>query len=365
MKRLSPAAVTLVVVLIYLSAVLFRAQGDPMEFAQLGTRFSAGDTAGSEGYDGQFVYYIARDPTPATVAEHLDVPAYRYQRILLPLLARGAAFGDLDLLPWLIPVINLVAHLLAVSLLGRLLESWGINRWHALTYGLWVGFLLALRLDLPEPLAFSLVIAAIWFEHKKRSLVAWLCFGFALFAKETTLFFVAAQLLVYFSNRRWRDLFGLSLFTLLPLTIFQLWLWQQFGQIGLGLGGAGATGMEAIPFMGLWRVGGYSQTYMFALLIVYLPALFLPAFWALWVSVRRWLAGERHLSGPAAFLNAVVLPFLPFAVYREPNGTFRLTCGLVLAILLLAARFRFQRALNYSLFWLALNAFLLKEFLGG
>ncbi len=42
-----------------------------------------------EGYDGQFAYYIARDP--ADSPDCLDVPAYRMQRILLP--ALGALFS--------------------------------------------------------------------------------------------------------------------------------------------------------------------------------------------------------------------------------------------------------------------------------
>ncbi len=33
--------------------------------------------------------------------------------------------------------------------------------WYALIYGLWAGFTLAVRLDLPEPLAFALVAAAL------------------------------------------------------------------------------------------------------------------------------------------------------------------------------------------------------------
>ena len=46
----------------------------------------------------------------------------------------------------------------------RLVENWlavhGINRWYALSYGLWAGLVAAVRLDLAEPLCFALVAAA-------------------------------------------------------------------------------------------------------------------------------------------------------------------------------------------------------------
>src|SRR5690606_40616249 len=83
-------------------------QGSPLALVTLGTRFSDGDLqgeTGTEGYDGQFVYYIARDPGDAE--RFLDVPAYRFQRILLPILGRVLAFGQNDLLPWSLLLINL------------------------------------------------------------------------------------------------------------------------------------------------------------------------------------------------------------------------------------------------------------------
>ncbi len=366
LKRImiSPVGVVLLLTLVYLGAVLLSADGDPLEFVRIGTHFSEGATPGTEGYDGQFIYYIARDPDPARVAAHLDVPAYRYQRILLPLLARLLSFGQTDALPWVIPLIGLFAHLWAVFLLNKLFELWGVSRWYVLSYGWWVGLLLALRLDLPEPLAFSLVITAIWLEQKQRMRLAWLFYALALFAKETTIFFVVAQGLLYLGNRRWRDAAGLTLVAGLPLVLFRLWLLSTFGSLGFGLGGAGAGGLELIPFMGLWKIHAFDPVHFFALLAIYLPALLLPALWGLYASARRWLAGEHDFSAAALFLNAAIYPFLPISLYIEPIGTLRLAAGLLLALLLFAARFRLQRALNYSFFWIFLNALLIRQVLG-
>jgi hypothetical protein len=76
----TPTLLVVTVCLIYVLGVLISAAGNPLAFALLGTRFSEGDPQGSEGYDGQFAYQIALRPLDA--ASYLDVPAYRYQRIL-------------------------------------------------------------------------------------------------------------------------------------------------------------------------------------------------------------------------------------------------------------------------------------------
>src|SRR5258708_25586450 len=48
--------------------------------------------SGSEGYDGQFTYYIAADPS--TAVRRVHVPPYRYQRILQPALTRLLAVAQ-------------------------------------------------------------------------------------------------------------------------------------------------------------------------------------------------------------------------------------------------------------------------------
>jgi hypothetical protein len=362
---LSPASVTLLAGLILLAALLARAQWDPFELVRVGTRYSQGAAGGSEGYDGQFFYYIARDLNPETVAQYLDVPAYRYQRILLPVLAQLLSFGQSAWLPWLLPAIGLLSHILGVHLLGQLFERWKVNRWYALTYGLLLGNLLAIRLALPEALAFSLVIAAIWLEQNGRTKWAWVCFTLAVFAKETTIFFLAAQWLSYAFSRRWRDALGFALVAGLPIALFRLWLWSAFGSLGFGVGGAGATPPVLLPFSGLLLVGEYDSVFMFAVALLYLPVVLLPALWGLWAGGRRLLAGglmgspdQAELPAWGLFLNAAIFPFLPISLYVEPLGTLRLAVGLQLAVLLFSARYRVQRVLNYSLLWILFDAWL-------
>ncbi len=359
-KYLSPFSISILLILLFLGFFLARSDGDPLVFAEIGTRYSQSDPAGTEGYDGQFVYFIAQDLNPETVAPYLDSPAYRYQRIVLPLLARLLSFGQPNMIAWLIPLISLSAHLLAVSLLAKLLQSFNQSKWLALVYGLWVGFLLALRLDLPEPLAYAFIIFAIFAQQKGKKGWSWLFYGLAIFTKEVTIFFILAQILHDLLNKRWKVVIGLSLTAILPFAIFQFWLFQNFGTFGIGSGGELATSFEWIPFMGIFRIGEFSMLFLAAILLIYIPAIIFPVGWAIWKTVKLWIKGKLDYFSIALFLNAIILVFIPFSTYREPNGTLRLLGGLILSLLLFAAKYNHKRALNYSYLYLVLNVFLLR-----
>lgn len=359
MKRLlTPVSVTLLGALLVLSVVLARAGWDPFELVRAGTQFSEGVPDGTEGYDGQFFYYIARDPDPQRVAPLLDVPAYRYQRILVPLLARAASLGNPAWLPWMLPLVGLAAHLGGVHLLSRLFERWGANRWYALGYGLLLGCLLSIRLALPETLAFALVIAAVWLEQNKRSPLAWLCFSLAIFAKETAAFFALAQGLSYLFARRGQNAVSLAAAVGLPQLVFRLWMLDAFGSMGFGLGGFNATGLELFPFYGWWRVGEHDSNFRLLLGLLYLPTIFLPALWGLAAAARAWLRDRADFSALALFANAAIFPFMSLALYVEPYGSIRLAVGLQLAALLFAARHGVRRVLAYGLLYILLDVWL-------
>lgn len=358
---LHPALLTLVVLALLQWAVIAGAGGDPLALARLGTRFSQGDPHGSEGYDGQFVYYIARNPNPAVVAPLLDIPAYRYQRILLPLLARLLSLGNVQALPWVLAILGLLAQAAGTWAVAELLAGWGVSRRYALVYGLWAGFVLSVRLDLPEPLAFGLAAGAILATERGRPAVGWALYALAVFAKETALAFVVAQVLADLAARRWRPALALAGLAGLPFALFQGWLWWVFGQVGVASGGAMATPFERIPFMGLLRIGAYSPAYLAAMLVVFGPAVILPSLWGIGASLKKLLSDSRNVIVLGLFIHALAIPFLPFSTFRETGGLLRFTCGLVLSILLFAGRYKIGRVLNYSFFWIVLNVFLLKS----
>jgi hypothetical protein len=357
---INPASVTLLIMSVMVALVIFQAGGDSLALARIGTRYSLGDPNGSEGYDGQFVYYIAIDPRPETVRPHLDVPAYRYQRILLPWLARLLSLARPEVIPWTLALLGILSQTAGAWAVGRLLDGWGANRWYALAYGLWAGTSLGVRLDLPEPLAYTLVAGAILAVQRKWDWLGWILFGLALFAKEVTILFVIGQLLAYLWEKKWRSAAGLSLAGLMPYALFQIWLWRIFGQPGIASGGAMATSFEIIPFIGLWRIGAYNLPYLLAMSLVFAPSIVLPALWGIWAAVRRAFNRERNVVVLGLLLNSLAIPFLPFSTFRETGGLLRFASGMVLAVVLFANRYQIKRAQNYSQLWIVLNIFLLK-----
>lgn len=351
------------------------------------TEFILPAQTGQVGYDGQFTYYIALDPLHAaariarvcdvtlpgypgpryvpelhrTLGKMLDceMPAYRYQRILHAALARLLALGQPALVPWAMLAINLAALALGTWALGALLAAERVSAWYALVYGLFGGIFFAVRVSTTEPLAYGLVLLAIYFAMRPpgRVLIAALMLALAALAKETTLFFVAGLAAYYLFTGRWRDMLRLSLIALVPFIVWQFVLRVWLGQFGIGSGGSGATPFEIIPYNGIWRILGlqagiWQGAALLALAFFPVASAMLPSLWALWRSVSDFLRRQWH---PYVFLlgaNAIIFPFVPFSTYVEPLGIIRFLPGLVISVLLYAALRKHRRALLYSTLWL-------------
>ncbi|HEX2907478.1 MAG TPA: hypothetical protein VHO69_11490 [Phototrophicaceae bacterium] len=350
--RIRPWLIVTVLCLLYVMIIILR-HGDPLALVTLGTRFSDHDPTGSEGYDGQFVYYIARDP--ATAASIIDVPAYRFQRILLPILGRLLALGQEALLPWTLLVVNLVSLAVGAALLEHLLTTLKISRWYALTYGLTIGIFGAVRLTLPEPLAYALVIGGIVLARRDRWLPSAALFALAAIARETTLLFPFGYGLYLLSRRQIKIAFSFALISLLPFAVWQIVLYQHFGTFGIGSGGALATPFEIIPFAGIARIlTDAPPEARFGLLAIFsavlIPFVLVPTLWALWRGWRDWPHWSAYNF--VLFTNAFVMPFVPFSTYREPLAILRFIVGLQIALILYAAEKHQPRALRNSTIWI-------------
>jgi hypothetical protein len=355
---LRPWLIVTILCLIYSLFTIAQDHGDPLALVTIGTRFSDGNSEGTEGYDGQFVYYIARDP--ATAAQHLDVPAYRFQRILLPGLGRLLALGQESLIPWALLLINLIALGVGTALMERLLRQHGASRWYALSYGLTIGTFGSVRLSLPEPLAYALVLGGIVAVVKKgRWFWGACCIALAALAKETTLLFAVGYVAWWLYQRRWRVavLFGVVVIT--PFALWQFVLYSRFGAFGVGSGGAMATNFEMIPFAGVIRIlteGGLGVFLVFAALIA--PFVLVPTAWALWRCWRDLQHGGLTAYDFLMFTNAFIMLFVPFSTYREPLGILRFIVGLQIAVILYAAWKPAPRALRNSTIWIVTLMFI-------
>jgi hypothetical protein len=104
---------------------------------------------GNVGYDGQYSYMLAINPLGSV--NGLDQPAYRYQRILYPMVVKLFSLGRAGWVPWVMVAVNLAATIWGCAALGILIARRGRSPWLALVFILSIGYLLAIRVDLNEP----------------------------------------------------------------------------------------------------------------------------------------------------------------------------------------------------------------------
>jgi hypothetical protein len=183
----------------------------------------------------------------------------------------------------------------------------------------------------------------------------------AALTKEMTLAFAAGIGLVYLYRREWRKLIGFGAIVLLPFAIWQIILWQWFGQPGLGSGGALATPFELVPLRGLWSIALLDLRVFVLMAAIMLPLAVIPALISLWATGRDAL--RRIVDVPMAILllNALLILITPQSTFREPLAMARYCVGLIAAVLVYAASRRSKRALNYSLLWMLTLALALNE----
>ena len=359
MRRVRPWQIVAVCALIYVGVTLARYGWDPMAFVIIGERFDPGVPGGSLGYDGQFAYQIARDPLGGW--RYLDVPAYRYQRILYPLLARLLSLGKASLIPWTLILINVAALVGGTALTEAILTEHSASRWYALTYGLYIGLLMPVRLDLTEPLAYMLAQAGVLAFSRQRLRLSALWFALAALARETTLLFPLAYSFYLLSVRRWKTAFEWGGAIAAPFLAWQIVLWRWLGDWGVGSGGALATSFETIPFRGWWVMATVNPWAFAVMSLIVVPMALLPATISLLAGARDLLRGRNAPSVWALLFNAAVFPFLPTSNVLDPLGLSRTTAGLVTAVLNFGAEQRRRRALNYALLWIFTLPFLFND----
>ncbi|MCB9423032.1 MAG: hypothetical protein H6667_24745 [Ardenticatenaceae bacterium] len=341
-QRPWPAIIVLIAALLYVGAVVGNNGGDPMSFVT---------------YDGHFAYQIALRGSQA--APFLDVPAYRYQRILYPLLSRILSLGQAELVPWVLIAVNIAAVTLGTWAVEKLLVHFGTSHWYALIYGLYGGNFVALRTNLTEPLAYTLVALAILAWEKEHRWWAVAAFSLAALTKEVTLIFAVAYALYTLWQKDWRWTMALAAAGL-PYASYQLILWAWLGSPGLGSGGAGATPFSPIPLGGWLSIINVNMAAFLLISLMVVPISVLPTLAGIGLSVRQLLAGLHHPVVYSLLLNSIALLFLPNSTFREGAAMVRLTEGVMLCMVLYGALVKSGRVLNYSVLWIFSNVLLIR-----
>jgi hypothetical protein len=294
-------------------------QGDFFFFINIGAPMLSRDVSWRQGYDGQFAYFIARDPM--TAASQLDEPAYRFQRILYPLLARLLALGWADAVPMTLVVVNILAVAFGTGAFAELLNREGAPVWTPLLFFMWFGVGQSLLYDLNEIIALAFALWGLVSFFRERMIWAGVLFALGALAKDMTFLFAVPAIANLFFARRWRAATQLLLLSASPFVVwmFILKLWLDRWSFAVH-----ATRFEIIPFGGF---DGSDPVFplVFALLII-------PGIVCIWCAVRR----LSQVYALATLFSFAFLVFLPAYSYPA-HAVFRLNTPLVLMGALLFA----------------------------
>ena len=140
------------------------------------------------GYDSQFFWALALDPwmQDPEVARALDSPAYRYQRIGLPVMV-WLIPGDASSVPYRLFAVNLLGWVLGLLALLKLAQEDGVSRlWTGVFYltngGLWM----TLVHPMADLCAVTWTLCAFWLWRRQRHALAAVALACGTLTKETT-----------------------------------------------------------------------------------------------------------------------------------------------------------------------------------
>ena len=182
---------------------------------------------GTDGYDGQFYYRLSLTPwTAAREASgiQLDVPAYRQQRILYPVLVWVASLGRPAWVPVTLIAVNYASLLVVAAFATLLAQTLQRHAYWGLLLALQPAFLPALRRDTPEILAAAALLIGLWALQRHRWRTTIVALSCAVLAKETAVG-VVLVLLAYgtIARLRRRSVPNPLTIGLCPLVVYAFW----------------------------------------------------------------------------------------------------------------------------------------------
>lgn len=317
----------------------------------------------SGGYDGQWSYYIALDPVHARYYMDSSGPAYRYTRILYPMLARLLALGRASLVPYTLLLINWLAIVGGTVALAAWLKRRRISPWLAVIYGLYPGLFTALSLDLTEAIAFGLVALAIYlfdFGGSHGRIWSAAAFALAILARETSAVFavVYGVSLLFGAGpssksasastvpSRMREAVLFFTVALTPMLAYKVFLRLWLGTFG----GNAKANPTVIPLAGFFAHWPWQGDQILEFITVIVPTLI--CLWKASQAIQRRRVAAEVWSLMAAAATFVV--FLNPFNWSDIFGAERVATGVVLAALYCVPAF--DRLTNGDRRWLFVSS---------
>jgi hypothetical protein len=251
-----PGLLALLATLVVTALTLLHDHGDLSAFVTAGTQYVAPQPHlhlhPGTGYDGQFVYRLARAPLDLrrTAYGITFDNGIRVQRIGLPTLAYLVSGGGR---PTLLPAALIAIEVVAVGVTGALGGLVAQQAGRASAWGLLLalvpGLAFGVQHDLTEPLEITLLVAGVLLLRAGRPVWAGVALAAAALTRETALLFVAAVILERLVTRR--RVGRQDAAWLLPVVAFAAWQLTAAAITG-SLPLHSDTGANlALPFVGL------------------------------------------------------------------------------------------------------------------
>ncbi len=270
------------------------------------------------GYDGMFFYRLAVDPALVRrdAGVGIDVPPYREQRILYPLIVWVASLDD----PARVPALLVGANVVALALLGlfgaRYAQALGRSAWWGVALPLHAGFQFSLTRDLAEIVEACFLVGAFLAIQQRRFPLAAIGLALGVLTRETAVMAAVCLLVAWVLPGRGRALvpwyvgaLGIAAYALDSGVMAARW-----GVLPLvaGAGGVGAPLQGLLNYLrATGRLGWIELAYFVALGVGALSVRGAPAylFWtfvayvvlalalsgAVWAGDAAWLRGATEL----------------------------------------------------------------------
>lgn len=336
-KFFRPSLFVGVVYLLLLLGFVFIKGYHVSDFIHLGTIWSEGNINGTWGYDGQFFYQIAKNPTGA--AKYLDNAPFRYQRTLYPLAARLLSGGNLSLLPFTLLLVNWLSIVFGVEIVANLLIMHQLNPWFSLAYGLYFGQAVALTFDTTEPFTYLWICLGVFWFSKQRENLGALMMGIAAFSRETAVLFPLGYVVFFIFARKWKLASTFIILGILPLVIWLITLAAIFGKPGVTF----TPPFETVPFYGIMFYAGTPRKFWLLLLLLLLPTALTGI-----IALKHFWQRRFHPLLFAWLANIFMIAMLSRYSYMELVSSSRVATGVVLAFVTYAAVSGSDRLLRIS-----------------
>ena len=211
----------------------------------------------STGYDGQFYWRLAADPTNLHSAPHLGISldsAARLNRMVYPAAAWLLAGGHSSFISWTLVFVNAIAMLVLVRLGCAVALENEQSPWWVLLLLAVPGLVGALSRDLTEVLSVTLFMAGILLARRQRWIWTGIVWAFALLTREPLLFpiFVYGAVLVVTNIRDPRGHRKISPVWLIPLVALLGWQFFLYSIIHRMPLFDAAGGNLGLPFVGIF-----------------------------------------------------------------------------------------------------------------